>query len=349
MNNIIDLKKYKLDAILLVTPLFNEYNSDIYHITKYIGIGYLIIKKNKTILIVPEMEYSKAKKNFKNTIFFNKGKRNELLKENLKKCKNIGIQYSNISYSQIRDLKKLGKFKFKDIGKELLNIRSVKKEYEIKNIKNACKLCDEIFSKIINNFNFKTEKELSYFITNEIRKKGHEISFKPIVASAKNSSNVHHNPEDKIKKGFLLLDYGAKVNGYCSDMSRTIYVGNPSKREIEKYNKVLKTQEEIIKSLKINQKCKELHENTIKLLNDDGDKFIHGLGHGVGLDIHESPSLHPLSEDIIKENNVITIEPGIYFENQFGIRIEDTILIKKNKNEILTKSKKELIKVNLSV
>ena len=338
----------------MVTPLFSEYNSNIFYFTKYKGIGYLIIKKTKSnkekiTLIVPKSEYTKAKRFFKNVVYFDKGKKEEVLFKYLKNSKIIGIEYNKISYSQFKNIKKLIKCKFKDIGKDLLQLRSIKKDEEIKNIKKACKLCDEIFSKIINDFKFKTEKELHYFICNEIRKKGHEISFNPIVASAKNSSLVHHDiDESKIKKGFLLLDYGVKYNGYCSDMSRTIYVGEPNKKEIEIYNKVLNVQQKLIKELKINDKCSKIHEKAEYLLKPYGEKFTHGLGHGVGLDIHELPSLHPLSDDIIEENNTLTIEPGIYFENKFGIRIEDTILVKKNKNEILTKSKKELIKVNLN-
>jgi Xaa-Pro aminopeptidase len=295
------------------------------------------------------MELNKAKRTFNNSISFDKGEKNKIIEKYLKGCKTIGIQFSNISFSQVRDLRKLSNFKLKDIGKELLKIRSIKNKKEIDNIKKACKLCDNIFSKIINNFKFITEKELQNFIIEEIRKKNHDISFTPIVASAKNSSIVHHYPGSKIKKGFLLLDYGAKVNGYCSDISRTIYIGKPSKKEIETYDKLLLVQEKLIKNLKIGIKCKELHENAKNLLKPYDDNFTHGLGHGVGLDIHEMPSLHPLSQDIIEENQTITIEPGIYFNKKFGIRIEDTILVKKNKNIILTKSTKKLVSVKKNV
>jgi Xaa-Pro aminopeptidase len=349
MNNIIDLNKLKVDAILLVTPLFNEYNKDILYITGYKGIGYLIIKKlrnkDKIILIVPKMELSKAKRTFKNSISFDKGMKNNIIEQNIKGCKNLGLQFNNISFSQVNEIKKLGNFRFKDVGKELLKIRSIKNKKEIDSITKACRLCDKIFTKIINNFKFKTEKELQNFIIEEIKKEGHETSFTPIVASAKNSSIVHHYPDSKIRKGFLLLDYGAKINGYCSDMSRTIYVGKPNNKEKEIYDKVLFVQEELIKNLKIGIKCSLLYENAKYLLKPYDELFTHGLGHGVGLDIHELPSLHPLSDDKIEENQIITIEPGIYFNEKFGIRIEDSILIKKNKNEILTKSTKKLMSV----
>jgi Xaa-Pro aminopeptidase len=147
----------------------------------------------------------------------------------------------------------------------------------------------------------------------------------------------------RLKKGFCIIDFGVKYKGYHSDITRTIYLGNPSKKEITLYNLLLKIQKELIKKIKIGERCSQLYKDTLTLLDKYSDNFTHGLGHGLGLNIHELPNLTEKSEDIFMNNMVFTIEPGIYFQNKFGIRIEDDILIKNGKIQILTKIPKKLI------
>ena len=174
------------------------------------------------------------------------------------------------------------------------------------------------------------------------KKKGCEIAFPTIVASGINSSEVHHNTSnDKLKRGFCIIDFGIRHKNYCTDTSRTIYLGKPSKKEIEIYNMLLRVQEDAIRKIKPNMKCSCLHKEVKKNLGKHAKLFTHGLGHGFGIMVHELPSLIDDSKDKIKENSVFTIEPGIYFRN-FGIRIEDDVLVAKGKVEVLTRASKEL-------
>ncbi len=214
----------------------------------------------------------------------------------------------------------------------------------INNIKKSCKITDHILQKCINNIkNFKTEKEIYDFLIKETKLYGCKLAFKPIVASGKNSAEMHHKASNiRLKKGFLVLDFGVKYKGYCSDMTRTLYLGKPSKKEVKFYYLVLKAQEEVIKELKHSIRCFELDGVARSVFGKYAKYFKHGLGHGVGKRIHQSPSLNPWNRRKIKKGVVLTIEPGLYFKNKFGIRIEDTILLK-DKPVILTKTRKDLI------
>ncbi|MEM4397011.1 MAG: Xaa-Pro peptidase family protein [Candidatus Woesearchaeota archaeon] len=346
------IKKKNIDVALFFS--FDEtFNKNIYYFTGYKGLGLLTILKESSFLIVPEMEYEKAKKVFRKTYSSNKKRLLEiffdLINLNIKK---VGIEMNNVDLLLFKKIKssfkkKYSKLSFVDITKDIDLLRLEKDEQEIKNIKKACYITDLVFEKICKNFNFNTEKELKRFIEFEIKKNNCDLAFEPIVASGKNSSMPHYNNEKdcKIKKGFLLLDFGAKYKEYCSDMSRMLYIGKPSKKEIENFNLVLKTINECESYVVKNSSAQRVYEKSLEILGKKSEFFSHSLGHGLGLDIHEKPSLSKEEKMKIRENFVFTIEPGIYFENKYGIRIEDTLLYKKNKIEILTKSKKDLVVV----
>ncbi|MEM2131077.1 MAG: Xaa-Pro peptidase family protein [Candidatus Woesearchaeota archaeon] len=339
---------------------FDElFNKNVYYFTGYKGLGLFSILKNNSFLIAPEMEYEKAKKIFKKSYKSDNKKRifeiffdlinNMLNKENNKEKIKIGIEMSNINLLLFKNIKKYFKrynnIYFVDITKDVEYLRLIKDKNEIEKIKFACNITDYVFEKICKNFNFKSEKELKRFIEFEIKKKDCELAFEPIVASGKNSSMPHYNNEKdcKIKKGFLLLDFGAKYKEYCSDMTRMLYIGKPSKKEIYNYNLVLKTLIQCENFVLKNNSVSKIYEKSLNVLDKYQKYFSHSLGHGLGLDIHEKPSLSKEDKSKLKRNMVFTIEPGIYFENRYGIRIEDTLVYEKNKIEILTKSKKELV------
>jgi Xaa-Pro aminopeptidase len=216
----------------------------------------------------------------------------------------------------------------------------------IEKLKTACNKTDEIYLKLISNLKkkkFKSEKAIQKFILTEIRKSGCKPAFPPICASGKNSSLPHAKPTSKLRKGFLVIDFGCALKGIKSDMTRTIYLGKPSKMEKKLYNKILKIQTELIKFIKPGMPAKKPVQKMRSLLGELMFACPHGLGHGVSTKIHDKPSLKIKSKDIIHENDALTVEPGIYFPKFFGIRIEDTVLIGKKKNTVLTKSSKKLI------
>ena len=301
--------------------------------------GILLIDKNNAKLFVSEMEYPRAIKEsrikniipVKNSVFEHISKI---------KAKKVGLNYDKISLKSRSNISKyLKKVKFVDISNECDELRSIKTKDEINYIKKACNYTDKIYDNILSNFNFKTELELYNNILSLIRDYGLNESFSPIVANAKNSGIAHSNAsKNKLRKGFLVLDFGVKYKNYCSDLTRTVYIGKPSKKEIDDYNLVLDSQLKAIDMLECDKNVSEIDNFIRKKL---GKRFIHSSGHGIGLRIHESPSISFKSKEIFKENMTFTIEPGVY-SNKYGIRIEDDILLRKDKIEILTKSNKEL-------
>ena len=269
----------------------------------------------------------------------------KIIKKNKIKSGNIAIDKNNFTLNSYKHFKKQFKrIKIKDISLDCQKLREIKTGKETQFLKKSGEYADKILQKAIKNFkSFKTESEAAAFLEYETKKNGLELSFNPIVASGSNGSMPHHEPANiKIKKGFCVVDFGVKYKGYCSDITRTIYVGKISRKEQEIYNMLLSIQKNAINQIKNNKKCSELYDFVNKSLGKYKKKFIHGLGHGVGVEIHELPNLTLNSKDKIKNNMVFTIEPGIYFPKRFGIRIEDTVLFK-DKPIVLTKTSKDLL------
>ena len=224
--------------------------------------------------------------------------------------------------------------------------RMIKDEEELENIRTACKITDECFEHIIKYIKpGMTEKQIAREIDDYYYRNSEGLAFETIVASGENSSKPHAIPtERKIQDiDVITIDMGCKVNGYCSDMTRTIFVGDIPEYVKPVYDLVLKNQEQVLKDLKENSNTKliaKMVDNDFRLNNYD---FIHALGHGVGLDIHEGPIISINSENLLRENMVVTNEPGIYIAGRFGVRIEDTVLIGKGACEALTKSPKQYV------
>ncbi len=264
-----------------------------------------------------------------------------------KTAKKVGLNYSSITLSQSKKLKKLfPRAKFVDISKKLRELRAEKTPLEIRKIGRACQITDFAFNELVKALRqkkFSTEQEIADFLEAKIKSKGAELAFPTIIASAKNAAIPHHQTSNqKLKPGFLLLDFGAKYQYYCADMSRTIYLGVPSKKEVLLYELLLKAQKEAIIQAKENLLFSELDKSCRKWLAQYSSYFIHSLGHGVGLEVHEKPSYAAESKEKILKNEVFTIEPGLYFPGKFGIRIEDTVLFD-GKVKVLTRSRKELV------
>ncbi len=230
-------------------------------------------------------------------------------------------------------------------------IRYIKDESEIECIRKAARIADEAFEEILEFIKpGVTEKDIERELQYTIKKKGAEdIGFPTIVASGRRSSLPHAIPSDrKIEKGdFITLDFGAMYKGYRSDMTRTVVVGEADGKQKEIYDIVKAAQAEGEKAIKAGVSGRvpdDCARGYIKAAGY-GDFFGHGLGHGVGLDIHEEPFMSSSCEKTLAEGNVITVEPGIYLPDWGGVRIEDTVLVKADGIEILTKSSKELIEL----
>ena len=235
------------------------------------------------------------------------------------------------------------------LRKKISEQRSIKSPQELNLIKEAQDLTDDTFSYILNHIKSgKTEREIMLEMEFYMRKKGSEgVAFDFIVVSGKNSSLPHGVPTEKpIEKGdFVTMDLGAVVSGYRSDMTRTVAVGYASEKQREVYGTVLKAQLSALDAIKSGERCSDIDKVARDLIADAGygDCFGHGLGHSVGIEIHENPAFNTRDETILKEGMIMTVEPGIYIEHEFGVRIEDMVHIARDSYENLTQSPKELI------
>ena len=230
----------------------------------------------------------------------------------------------------------------------LENLAAVKDETEIQALKTAIEITDSVFEEITQIIKAGiTEKELALEIAMRYGKYGDGESFDTIVASGPNSALPHYHPgKRKLQNGdFVVIDAGAKYAGYHADMTRTVIIGNPTDKHNEIYETVKESQQAGIDATIAGTSCKAVDDATRKIIVDAGygAKFTHGTGHGIGLEIHTFPRLSQQSEEVLQENNVVTVEPGIYLGGWGGVRIEDDIWVKNIGNEVLNKTSKELM------
>lgn len=231
----------------------------------------------------------------------------------------------------------------------LKELRQQKTPEELACIRRAQRLTDEGFSYILSRLSVgRTEREVALDLEFFMRRKGADsVSFDFIVVAGENSSKPHGVPGDRVlRRGdFVTMDFGATVDGYHSDMTRTIAIGTVSEEQAQVYETVLHAQTTALGALKAGLACRaaDAAARDIIIRAGYGEAFGHSTGHGVGLEIHEAPNLSPRSETILHAGNVVTVEPGIYLPGKFGVRIEDMAVITEDGCENLTKSPKNLI------
>ncbi len=263
-------------------------------------------------------------------------------------CPRVGIEENYISYSKYQNLVRIYRLKEAVETNNLIEkMRTIKDDNEIAKIRRACEITDNCFTHLLEYIKVgMTERQIAFEIEKYFIENGaNGLAFDTIVASGENSSKPHAVPTNrKIQSGDnITIDFGAKYKGYCSDMTRTIFVGSVSDEVRNLYNFILEGQLRATNKIKDGVDGKSVARGVQIEYNARNFELIHALGHGVGLEVHELPYLSYRSSQILKENMVVTNEPGIYVPEKIGIRIEDTILVNKLESEVLTKSSKELI------
>ncbi|WP_048149338.1 M24 family metallopeptidase [Palaeococcus ferrophilus] len=239
-------------------------------------------------------------------------------------------------------------FEFYPLSSVMRELRMRKDRWELDNMKHAAKVVDRVFEELLSwDILGMRERELALKIELEIRELSDGISFEPIVASSENAANPHHAPGDRrIRKGdMVILDYGAKWKGYCSDITRTIAVGRPDEKLLEVYEVVKDAQEKAYKSVRAGKKAKEIDKAARETIAKAGygEYFTHRTGHGIGLDVHEEPFIGPDGEVVLEDRMTFTIEPGIYLPGLGGVRIEDDVAVIDGRGKRLTKAERELV------
>lgn len=227
--------------------------------------------------------------------------------------------------------------------------RMVKDEEELAKLEQAEHIGDAAFTHILDVLKpGVSEREIALELEFFMKKQGaSKLSFDTIVASGANGSMPHAQVTDRaLQSGdFVTMDFGCVYQGYCSDMTRTVAIGTPSDEMKKVYQIVLDANLRAVEQIKAGKRCNEIDASARDYIREQGygDYFGHGLGHGVGLDIHEEPRFSPKCDVITQENMVITDEPGIYLPGQFGVRIEDLVVVKENGYQKLSQSEKKLI------
>lgn len=260
-------------------------------------------------------------------------------------CENVGFEENYVTYAKYKDLLQRYRVNLTETEHIIEGQRVVKEEREIKYIEKACEITDRCFEHLKSFIKIgMTEKEIAFEIERFYKTNGADgVSFDPIVASGHNSSMPHAVPGTRrIKDGdLILIDMGCKYKGYSSDMTRMLFVNYMEDEYKEPYEICLRNNEMAEREIKEGKNMKTIAQNSNNDLKMNGYVPLHSIGHGVGLDIHEEPFFGIIYDQQLKENMVVTVEPGVYKAGQFGIRIEDTILVGKLGCTRLTKSSKE--------
>lgn len=341
------INKNECDAFLSFCPIDNRYLSGFTGSSSAI-----IITANHTLLFTDFRYLEQSGQEVSDyQIVIVKGElekevANALSSHNVKK---VAIHPAKMNLLLMDTLKKQFSGEFISVFYELSMLRIIKDEKEINLIKEACQITEKcVYNAVKNIKEGMTEKELSLRIDYEFRLSGADGSaFDTIVLFGNRSSLPHGKPSDRTLNigDIVLIDCGCVYKGYCSDLTRTFIFGAiPSTWFMDIYTIVLNAQNKALSMLKPNVLAKDVDSVARNIITGMGygEYFGHGLGHGVGLEIHEPPRLNRESETILEEGFVVTVEPGIYVPNRGGVRIEDTVVITKNGCERLTVSDKEL-------
>lgn len=338
------LRNLKLEGMIVTNPVSIKY------LTNIENEGTLLITRKENIFLTYTMFLESVRK----TVTIN----DEIIVADFRDvseyenfflfCENVGFEENYVTYKQYYYLKQ--KYKVNNLSETeniIEKLRAVKDNEEIYKIKKACEITDKCFNHLLEFIKVgKTEKEIAFEIEMFFRKNGAEgLAFNPVVAIGENSADPHWKPSDRAVQTAdpILIDMGCKYQGYCSDMTRTIFMGCILEEMKPVYDLVLKNQLYTIKEIKEYASIKtisQMVENDFRLYNYD---LIHSLGHSIGLETHEMPYINSKNDTFLKENMVLASEPGIYVPEKYGIRIEDTILVEKNGCTVLTKSPKNYV------
>ncbi len=355
-NKLSQIRKSFKDLKCQAFFITNQHN--VSYMTGFSGLSpheregfFFITDKNACLLTFPTYYglYRQGGVDFSTICITPQKKMSAILNEIIKKEKitSIAVEKDNLTIGEYESLKSKIKIQFFTAKNLVETLRINKNKQEINFIKQAAQITDQAFSFIKNKIiQGVTEKEIALELEFFLKKNASDTAFNPIVAFGKNAAIPHYLPSEKIvliNQNLILLDFGAKINGYCADMTRVLFQKTPTNKLGKIYETVLAAQ---IFGLKKISKGNSLAEPDIvarKYIKNKGYiPYLHSFGHGVGLAIHENPRLKTDTEGLFTENMVVTAEPGIYIIGEGGIRIEDLVLLKDKGIELLSKSPKSL-------
>lgn len=341
------IKEKDLDAVLLQSDPNRNYLSG------FTGDeSFSIITEKEAIFITDSRFTEQARQQVKDyEIIQYKGAFQDFLGSMTKKLsvKKLGFEEDIVSFSTYNTYKNTVSCELVPMGGIVEKLRLIKDDYEIKCMRDAAKIADKAFLHMIEFIKpGMTERQIGLELEFTLKKLGaKDLSFPSIIASGERSCLPHGQATNKIVNNgeFLTMDFGCIYENYCSDMTRTVVIGEPSSEMVKVYNTVLAAQENALKAYKAGVTGAEVDKVARDFIEKAGygDKFGHGLGHGVGRQIHEMPRISPLGTTKLEAGMVVTDEPGIYISGFGGVRIEDLLVVTDNGCEVLSKSPKDLI------
>jgi len=337
-----------IEALIISKP------EDRYYLSNFSGSNAYLLFTEKRNILITDFRYVEQAKQETNGFEIVMYKRNELynvISKILESCQINELTFDStaITFEEYNTLQESLNLKLNPIANILREIRSIKDQEEIDTIQQAQIISEKAFTKMLEKVKpGVSERDLSIELEYHMLLLGaSKLAFPNIVASGVRSALPHGRATDKIIENgeFITFDFGAYYKGYCADMTRTIIVGSYSKKQKKIYDIVLNAQLKALEYAKAGISGKDLDSVAREYITKAGygEYFGHGLGHGIGKVVHEAPSANQRSEDLLKENQIISIEPGIYIPEWGGVRIEDLIVIKKNDHLNLNSLTKELI------
>lgn len=342
----------EVDAIALLNSRSPHVDMSFFYATGlssglFEGCAALLYPDHLEVISSSLEEESARKGNFEVSVFKDREEGENLLKEKLTGLTTIGINADELTYASLLKLKKASQAELVDVSEAIQKARLTKDAKELSRIKKACNIISEVADEIPNLVTEgMTELELSAELSYLIQKKGsRQPAFPSLVCFGKNASEPHHSSDETTLKGgdFILVDMGAEYQRYVSDITRTYIFGEADPEQEKMYETVLESQKIAFDLMKDGAEGRAAHSKVKEFLDSVYEnRFIHGLGHSIGLSVHDGGRMSADSDLILEEGMVFTVEPGVYIPEYGGVRIEDDVVITKEGVEILTSAKKEL-------
>ena len=346
------------EAILIMQGNENSVDKTFFYLTGVDGGLFegsaLMVTPEEIKIITSSLEEESARRTGLEVMVINNRKEYETrIKTMLEGYSTVGLNYSALTLDRYKDLLRIVPDKeFVDVSVSISEARKVKTKEELDRIREAARIGSEAIEQTMGKImEGMTESEVSSLIAYEMMKLGaSEPSFSTIVAFGENSSMPHYSPGNrKLKRNdTVLIDFGARYRRYCSDITRTFVFGRADSDQKEMYDVVYEAQKRGMEAVRANRNGKEADLAAREVIDSSRFKgrFIHSLGHGLGMDVHDHPALSPNYDFTLKSNMVVTVEPGVYIPKKGGVRIEDDVIVKDDGYDLITTATRDLIELS---
>jgi Xaa-Pro aminopeptidase len=346
----VHLPEWKADALVLTNPANRMYSTGF---SSYLGMPWsadcAIIGPDSVDLLVAAIHsgWARGESVVATDVVSHKGAYATSLAAFLEErgFRNVAIEADSLPYPEGNKLEEAFSGQIEFVTGLRDELRTVKDESELALLREAAQITDAVFEEIAaGTLVGRTEADLARSISARLIENGDGLAFDVIVASGSNAARPHHRPSARTiqEREPIVIDMGARVGGYCGDLTRTLWVGDHDERFVAVYRAVLAAQDATKAAMIDGTPVRDVGRAADQSLQDSGygEYILHSVGHGVGLDIHEGPSIRPELDAVLKSGSVVTVEPGVYIPDWGGIRIEDVVIVGNETCETITEASK---------